>query len=374
MALTPSFGSDDSLMMELRVALATSHTVNHQRTVYSTPGKNWPGRIEKSRSTHTSPAHDSRRRAWSGTLPTQPLYNNIYGMSHPNVHRRVSTHQRSQRPLSWHPSSNQMSTYTSSPMTIDLHPLQPQYPELSPHVISSTHSAYDLPDLYMQAGPLSNCSTSSAGLPNTSPVWQMTPTQTYMLNHQQQSCQLQSDINLWQDPISNQVLQEPSKPMAHQYPNILTNIHVNSAATMVEDEVEEEEDGEILVGVGLYDDPPGAGRQAPSLKLAETWSPPPSSDGSSDEAEVDDIADDTNEDSAKLQDQSFQNILPQNMQQTADTELTTTILRRNEDTSMKELWQNRINQSPMHGLSLGTGWMHATSWQNCINRRTTLSQ
>lgn len=361
-------------MKELRVALATSHTINQQRTPYPGQVRKWPDRIEKSRSTHTSPAHDSRRRAWSGTSQIQPSYTNFYGMSRQNTRRRVSTHQGTQRPLSWHPTSGQMPTYTSSPVNIDIHQtLQSHYPELSPQILSTTHPMYELPDLYVQAGPLSNCSTSTAGLPNTSPVWQVASNQTYMLGNHQQPCQLQPDMNLWQDPMRTQGFQEPSKPMVAQYPNILANIHVPDAMAMIENENEEEEDGEILVGVGLYDDPPETSRHAPTLKLAETWNPPPSSDPDSDEAELEDVTDDINVDPTQIQDQPPQKSEPQNFQPMANIEQPT-ISRGDEEASTKELWQGRTDQSPINGLGFGTGWMHAPSWQNYVDRRATLLQ
>jgi hypothetical protein len=263
-------------MRELRLALASSYSISHPRR-HPTTSRRWPTRIEKARSTHTSPAHESRRRAWSGTSQTQAPFVNTYGMNPPTIHQVYSEHHYPQRPLSWH-STYQVSPYNSSPMDHNLHT---QYSVISRPVLSNAFPTYNLPELYMQTESLSTSSTSSLGLPNTSPIWYGNSEQHSFMIGSQQHCSSEMNLPNWQASIKSVETSTASKTVISQHANIDPHMHVPDSELLVD---AEEDGGEILVGLGLYDGPPEAEEQSIySLKLTESWKPPPENDNDADE-------------------------------------------------------------------------------------------
>jgi hypothetical protein len=267
--------------------------------------------------------------------------------------------QRTQRPLSWHPTSHQMPTYTSSPIVLATHhPMQSQYPIYPQLMFPTAYPTWEMPELYMPTGALSNSSSSSRGLPNTSPVWQTTPAnQPLMGGNQSQPSSVQPEMNIWQNPINNHGFQEPVKPMTPQYPNILSNIHNPEARILSE----EEDEGEVLVGLGLYDDPPEPHHQLGFLKLAESWKLPPSEDSAAEEAEEDETEEATNE-----VESTSQNSRDQTGQPTAVISDNTSYLQGNTEPPNKEWWDDRSNQFQIYGMGSGTGWVHVTMEQNVV--------
>jgi len=243
--------------------------------------RRWPGRIEKPRSTHTSPAHESRRRAWSGASQVASSYANTYNMNTQYGPQIVPMQQRAQRPLSWHPSSQQASMYTSSPMAMATpDAARSSYQEYSQPIYATNYPGYDLPDLYVPSGQLSTTSTSPIGYPDASPAWQTTPDHQALLliNQQQMYHQFQPNMNVWQLP--SYPIQQQIKPIQQDYHNY-PHINMYDENVVIEDS-DDDDDGEVLVGLGLYDEAPETTQIIPVLKLAETWQPPPSTGSLSD--------------------------------------------------------------------------------------------
>jgi len=231
------------------------------------------------------------------------------------------------------------------------------YPQL---VYPAAYPTWDMPELYMPTGALSNSSSSSLGLPNTSPVWQTTPTnQSGMASSQPQPDPAYQEKNFWQNPINTHGLQETLRPMTPQYPNILSNIHNPEAKILAE----VEDEGEILVGLGLYDDPPEPHHQVGTLKLAESWKPPPSEDSAAEDEEETETEDSAND--AKSTTESSKEQYSQIGQSRMISD-STPYSQGDTEPPNKVWWDNRSNQFQMYGLGSGTVWVPATIEQNAV--------
>ncbi|KAF2666965.1 hypothetical protein BT63DRAFT_416043 [Microthyrium microscopicum] len=281
----------DHILNEVAYRMAASQLNRSARHSYTSTPNRWSGRVEKSRSQHTSPAIHERRRAYSTTRsPYQYQAYQAY-----NLPQQMTQPRQSVRPFSWH------STSTSYMMPMST------MPQLTPPAMStyhpspyanSTHMAYDaprsfyqdLPELEKPSGPASMTSetpSSYSSFPDSSPNWQFyydekTPvmsTQTYTTSPFEQP-------NWYDTRCQQQSPMEPLIPMTSLPPIVpqpslemmMQEEQFQPQPTFREPMVQEEEQGEVLIALGLYDAPSLSDISAkPStlLKLTETWQPPP---------------------------------------------------------------------------------------------------
>jgi hypothetical protein len=199
------------------------------------------------------------------------------------VHPMLAEHQRTQRPLSWHATSYPMPSYTSSPTSLVTEQYPTSYAEFVPRTYTTAYPSYDT--YGYSTNPLTVPDTPSSTLiyPNISPTWQDdNNSYTYMLNNYPQTYHIPTSIETYHQPLSAESVDPPFKQDTQTYYTSFSSFHRPEPRIVSEDfELEEEEEGEVLVALGLYDDAVDRIPQHP-MKLTETWTPPPAESVQSD--------------------------------------------------------------------------------------------
>jgi hypothetical protein len=120
------------------------------------------------------------------------------------------------------------------------------------------------------------------------------------------------------------------------------------------------DDGEVLVGLGLHDlpsssPPPFGLSQGTGLKLAETWQPPPMNDDDDDD---DKSSDEEDEEDEEEYDQNH-TVLGQNAP--ARNLVGQSFFFEEEDSIANEWWYKGLKKPNVQDSGLGFGWLHTAS-------------
>jgi hypothetical protein len=225
------------------------------------------------------------------------------------------------RPVSWHPGSFRAPEYTQSP--VDSLPSQGQmnwqlqsldigdaasqmsgYPFFRKPPTSHHHSFH--------SGYASSAITPAVDSYNTSPIWDNASVSRHesMTDYPSANSDQFHDVQpaSWSVPDWVQMTQSTTKPSLQNDSDFLPIQHPPppEEQDMKSDAGESEESGEVLVGMGLYDDPPegydswfaseSRPTQGKGLKLEETWEPPEPEEEDDDSDDAEDEADGDAED------------------------------------------------------------------------------
>lgn len=127
--------------------------------------------------------------------------------------------------------------------------------------------------------------SSTLVYPNASPIWQDdNNSNQYMINNYPQTYHIPISMDTYHQPINTETVDHPFKQDTQTYYSSFSSFHPEPRIVSEDYELgeeEEEEEGEVLVALGLYDDVVDRTLQHP-MKLTETWTPPPSESVQSD--------------------------------------------------------------------------------------------
>ncbi|USP82090.1 uncharacterized protein yc1106_09364 [Curvularia clavata] len=219
-------------------------------------------RIEKTKSHHNSPKAMERRKTTSETKLYATLddhYRMMFGVDPEEEERPQST-----RPVSWHPASSQFQT-SQQQQTNYFEPMPPQ--QWRQNYSPSRDSCHGS-DYYSLSTRNSMLETRTSAFSSSEYGWQSTS--------QQNSGYVNSCMNTpTSEPLPWYLQQWAQKNQAQAFDS------QDSAPVQQDQDMEDEEEGEKLVALGLYDAPEpsltwgtlteGTGK---GLKLEETWQPP----------------------------------------------------------------------------------------------------
>lgn len=293
----------DYCLSDVNFQMAAFQLSRQNRHANSFTPKRWSGRIEKPRSHQSSPALDIRRRAYSTARQTSSGHFN-------SLNAQFQAPQQATRPLSWGPTtatniraptmeylaSPAALSYTATPAYSSYTSTPYQYPTVqplyrhgskfatSPATTASVTSAasYYSNDSYSPSSTAGSClhmpshqavhqdCESSYASPEYSSYWRYPPLAQAPARHTYQNVTapvIISPEKLWQqdDDLDfkcrgRYLVDRPSSP----------DLLWSGRTT--------DDDGEVLVAMGLYDLPDENASLSdvpPKLKLAETWQPTP---------------------------------------------------------------------------------------------------
>jgi hypothetical protein len=279
----------------------------------ASPTKVMSGRIEKARSTHASPAYTGRKRAWTETVESLlPHASSASALSFDELSCLLPMPQQYQttyqsRPTSWHPSTHpytqtqprfsQSMNVIPYQVTPKSHQVEQSTLSVAPAQLPHMNQLFDSPpELYMSNGPSSTSPASTVYSAdcgsNPSPSFQLT-------NYNNQSPAVldstpmtvySGDYKMNSNQYSQYVERFEKQPEIYSESNQVDSV----IQTQVDPDLEalessEEDDGEVLVALGLYDAPQVSRislfSSGKSLMLAEAWQPTEETDDAEDDEE-----------------------------------------------------------------------------------------
>ncbi len=327
-------------------------------------------RVEKPRSHHNSPRTMERRKTTNEAKLYATLddhFKMMFGMAPDEA---VEERPQPTRPLSWHPSSNQMQTSRTSNYFEPM-PQQDwsrQY-SASPQTSNRGSDFYSLSTRNSMYEPRANPSTyhyaygMHRGSDESDNSWQSVP--------QQPTGYVHSALNTpTTEPLPWYLQQWAQKNQAQVFPESQngSNDFLPIQRPTEQDDEMEDGDGEKLVALGLYDTPDptstwggfseGTGK---GLKLEETWQPPEDDEDEDDEEDVDDASSEASVDepSPPLPQQAHLQMPVQVKAQTPGNMEGQSFFFDEEDSAPKEWWFHQLKQAsvPVQDAGMGYDWV-----------------
>lgn len=338
-------------------------------------------RVEKPRSHHNSPRTMERRKTTNETKLYATLddhYRMMFGMA---PEEAIEERPQPSRPVSWHPSSTQFqapprSTNYFEPMPPQDWPQQyPTSPQNSTHgsdfySLSTRNSMYEP----MHATPTyPNAYGLHRGSDESDYSWQSVPQQTQGYVH--------SALNTpTTEPLPWYLQRWAQKNQAQATSQNGSTDFLPIQRPAEQDEEMEEDDGEKLVALGLYDTPEPSlswgglvEATGKGLKLEETWQPPEDDDDEDEEEEEEEgeeeAADDASSEASieepspplpSVNQQVTQLQMPVHVKAQTPGSLEGQSFFFDEDESVsKEWWFQELKQPsmPVRDAGLGYGWL-----------------
>lgn len=387
----------DALVNDVSAQMATSRLsrrLSRGSSNYASTHGRHSARIEKPRSQQNSPCGLQRRKTTTGTkryVGLEEHYNMMIGCSTPDGGLENVQDSRSARPLSWHPSSTQVTEWQAQGLNVPPVPSIPPLPALEytnawldktavydsadndgswpstfamnlvssadhqHHMIGDCNSLSFEPsamnELLMWPHPPSQQQTDSFPQPTFPSAYQGSSSQTHQswpqLAHTRQASNRPLSVDFL--PIQHPPAGEFDEPASRHLKNQPSN---------------------ELVGMGLYDVPDRNQSQLTSgfsssvgkgLKLEESWQPPEADeDDDEDEEEVDEPrSEDDSENEAPAVALSTDQQWQYRTSQADPANLSGQSFFFDEDeTCMNEWWYQHLKQPASQGTApLGYGWL-----------------
>lgn len=378
--LSPGHHPVDYLTHSMPPSQLTRRT---SRSSGSQSGTTRSTRIEKPRSNHNSPRIMERRKTTTATKRYATLddhYNMMFGISG-DVDTLDQPQSQASRPVSWHPSSTQFQVPPRSSVAME------QPIDYSRHYSHSSRNSAHGSDFYSLSTRHSMFSDNAFA-------------QNYSQNIHRGS--QDSDVS-WQDssnrtpgyefsnlstPATEPMpwyLQEWARKNQEQAANsrngstdFLPIQHPPAQDEAVNDDVDMEDSGKELVGMGLYDLPEPSlswsdglvERTGKGLKLEETWQPPEEDeDDNNSETPDDEDAGDASSDDGSVEELSQPPPPPPHPANTIQQGVSKPRVQGNmegqsfffdeDETYTKEWWFQQLRQPalPVRDAGLGYGWL-----------------
>jgi hypothetical protein len=318
-------------------------------------------RVEKPKSHHNSPRTIERRKTTTETKLYATLDDHYRMMFGVEPEEEVDERPQSNRPVSWHPSSTHFQNQPSS----YFEPQQDWY-SASPRNSTQGSDFYSLSTRNSQYEPTSNYS-GVYGMDESDYSWQDASHQTPSYAHSNLNTPTTEPLPWYLQKWAQQN-QEQAMMASHNGSSDFLPIQHPAA----QDEEMEEDGGEKLVALGLYDLPEPSlswtgSEQATGkgLKLEETWQPPENED---EEEDDEDAADDSSSEASEepspplssVHDRAQQLQLPVHVKaQTPGSMDGQSFFFEDDETVSKEWWFQQVKQSsmPARENDLGYGWL-----------------
>ncbi|KAI4696064.1 uncharacterized protein J4E88_000236 [Alternaria novae-zelandiae] len=325
----------------------------HRRTSRSSGSQSVcrSSRVEKTKSHHNSPKSMERRKTTTETKLYASLddhYRMMFGVPAEETEDRPQP----SRPVSWHPSSAQ---FQASQQTNYFEPMPQQH--WSQHYSPSSRDSQHGSDFY------SLSTRNSMFEPMTStPTYTNTQSESGWQSVQPTPGYVHSSLNTPStEPLPWYLQQWAQKNQAQASTDFLPIQHPAQ-----QDQDMEDDDGEKLVALGLYDAPEpslswgalnneGTGK---GLKLEETWQPP---EADEEEEEDDDASSEASveEPSPPLPAQQAQHLPVHVKAQTPNNMEGQSFFFDEDESVTKEWWFHQMKQPtmPVRDAGLGYGWL-----------------
>ncbi|KAF1921383.1 hypothetical protein BDU57DRAFT_553550 [Ampelomyces quisqualis] len=326
-----------------------------------------PCRVEKPKSHHNSPRMTERRKTTTESKLYATLddhYRMMFG-----VEPEEADDERPQihRPMSWHPSSAQFQAQHASSY------FEPQHNWHSPSPRNSVQGSdfYSLSTRNSLYEPTCNHASYTGAYGESEYSWQDASHQTPSYVHSSTNTPSTEPLPWY---LQKWAQQNHDQAMMRSHNASLDFLPMQHPAT--QDEEMEDQSGEKLVALGLYDLPEpsltwGGREQATGkgLKLEETWQPPVEEDEEGEEEEeAEDAADDASSVASEepspplpsVNDRTRQLQLPVHMKtHTPGSMDGQTFFFDDDETVSKEWWFHQVKQPSMPGRDngLGYGWL-----------------
>ncbi|RMZ71214.1 cell morphogenesis Las1 [Pyrenophora seminiperda CCB06] len=309
-------------------------------------------RVEKPKSHHNSPKAMMERRKTTTEPKLYATLDDHYRMMFGMAAEEVEERPQPSRPVSWHPSCSQ---YQASQPTNYCQSQQQWSQEWSPSSRDSYHGS-DFYSLSTRNSMLEPMTAAPAYSNESEYPWQSVSQNTPTYMH--------SSMNTpTTEPLPWYLQQWAQKNQAQTSNDFLPIQHPSQ-----QDQDMEEDDGEKLVALGLYDAPEPASSWGMSegtgkgLKLEETWQPPEEENDEEDEEDDDDASSEASVDEPSpplppVHEQPHMAVHVQS--QTPGSMEGQSFFFDEDETASKEWWFQQVKQPsmPVRDAGLGYGWI-----------------
>jgi hypothetical protein len=317
-----------------------------------------PTRVEKPKSHHNSPRTAERRKTTTESKLYATLDDHYRMMFGVEPEEELDERPQQSRPVSWHPSS----THFQKQSTSYFEPQQEWY-SASPRNSMHGSDFYSLSTRNSQFEPTSNQSHWSGAYGMDESECSQTPSYAHSNLNTPSTEPLPWYLQKWAQQNQEQAMNASHNGSSDFLP-------IQHPAT--QDEEMEDDDGEKLVALGLYDLPEPSmswtgSEQATGkgLKLEETWQPPEEDEEEDDDEDAEDdtssvASEEPSPPLSSVNDRTQQLQLPVHVKaQTPGSLDGQSFFFDDDETVSKEWWFQQVKQSsvPAQANGLGYGWL-----------------